>query len=56
MTTPDSSPQNNKDGWAKPVGKLKVDGTYQEAVNLNVDGRKLIWFNPWIWTAVAKNL
>ena len=41
MTTPDSSPQNNKDGWAKPVGKLKVEGTYQEAVNLNVDGRKL---------------
>lgn len=41
MTAPDSSPQNNKDGWAKPVGKLKVEGTYQEAVNLNVDGRKL---------------
>jgi hypothetical protein len=41
VTTPDTSPQNNKDGWAKPVEKLKVEETYQEAVNLNVDGRKL---------------
>ena len=41
MTSSDSSPQNNKGSWAKPVGKLRVEGTYQEAVNLNVDGRKL---------------
>ena len=41
MTTSDSNPQNNKNGWAKPVEKLKVEETYQEAVNLNVDGRKL---------------
>ena len=41
MTTSDSGSQNNKSGWAKPVEKLKVEETYHDAVNLNVDGRKL---------------
>ena len=41
MTTSDSGSQNNQSGWAKPVEKLKVGETYHEAVNLNVDGRKL---------------
>ena len=41
MTTSDSNSQSNQSGWAKPVGKLKVAGTPNEAVNLNVNGRKL---------------
>ena len=41
MATPDSKSHNNQNSWAKPVDKLKVKDTYQEAVNLNVDGRQL---------------
>jgi hypothetical protein len=41
MSNSESTPKNNQDGWAKPVGKLKVSESPNEAINLNVDGRKL---------------
>jgi len=37
--TPESKP--NASGWAKPVDKLRVGEISSEAVNLNVEGRKL---------------
>lgn len=41
MTVSGSNPNNSQSGWAKPVDKLKVGDTPHEAVNLNVDGRRL---------------
>ena len=41
MSTTESTPKNNTDGWAKPVDKLKVSESPREAINLNVEGRQL---------------
>jgi hypothetical protein len=41
MSVPESTPKNNPTGWAKPVDNLKVSESPQEAINLNVDGRRL---------------
>lgn len=41
MATSDSKQYKDRDNWARPVDQLKVNETYQEAVNLNVDGRKI---------------
>jgi hypothetical protein len=41
MSTTESTPKNNSDGWAKPVDKLKVTESPKEAINLNVEGRQL---------------
>ena len=41
MTVSGSNPNNSQSGWAKPVDKLKVGDAPHEAVNLNVDGRRL---------------
>ena len=41
MSTSESNPKSNADGWAKPVDKLKVGETPKEAINLNVEGRQL---------------
>ena len=41
MATTDSKQHDDRGNWAKPVEQLKVNETYQEAVNLNVDGRQL---------------
>ena len=41
MSVPETTPKNNPTGWAKPVDKLKVSESPQEAINLNVDGRRL---------------
>lgn len=41
MATSDSKQYSDRDNWARPVDQLKVNETYQEAVNLNVDGRKI---------------
>jgi hypothetical protein len=41
MSTSESNPKSNADGWAKPVDKLKVSESPKEAINLNVEGRQL---------------
>ena len=41
MTTTNSSSQSEQGGWAKPVDKLKLGETPREAINLNVEGRRL---------------
>jgi hypothetical protein len=41
MTTSESNPKSNTDGWAKPVDKIKVSESPKGAINLNVNGRQL---------------
>ncbi len=41
MSTSETNPKSNADGWAKPVDKLKVSESPKEAINLNVEGRQL---------------
>jgi hypothetical protein len=41
MSTPEPTPNQNSNGWAKPVDKLKVSAPPKDAVNLNVNGRHL---------------
>jgi len=41
MSSSESNPKSNADGWAKPVDKLKVSESPKEAINLNVEGRQL---------------
>lgn len=41
MTTTNSSSHSEQGGWAKPVDKLTLGETPREAVNLNVEGRRL---------------
>jgi hypothetical protein len=41
MSTTETTPGNNPNGWAKPVDKLKVSESPKDAINLNVDGRQL---------------
>ncbi|HBY09563.1 MAG TPA: hypothetical protein DEH22_17920 [Chloroflexi bacterium] len=41
MSTIESNPQGNTNGWAKPIDKLKVSESPKEAINLNVEGRQL---------------
>jgi hypothetical protein len=45
MTTSDSNPNTSQSGWAKPVEKLTLGDTPREAVNLNVEGRRLSGLN-----------
>ena len=41
MTIPTPETQHTDAGWAKPVDKLSVKDAPSEAINLNVEGRKL---------------
>jgi hypothetical protein len=41
MSKSENTPKNDPNSWAKPVDKLKVSESPNEAINLNVDGRKL---------------
>ena len=41
MSASESNPQGTQNGWAKPIDKLKVGETPREAINLNVEGRRL---------------
>lgn len=41
MSTSGMNPQRAQNSWAKPVDKLKVGEAPREAINLNVEGRKL---------------
>ncbi len=41
MSKSENTPKNNPNSWARPVDKLKVSESPNEAINLNVDGRKL---------------
>ena len=40
-TTPIPETTDRESSWAKPVGKLKVEGLPEEALPLNVEGRQL---------------
>ena len=45
MSKSENTPKNNPNSWAKPVDKLKVSESPNEAINLNFDGRKLSGLN-----------